>query len=375
MTNFAPAEVFPPGEFVKDALEARGWTQEDLAFFMGRSLVTVNKIITGKQSITAQTAKELAETFGTSAEYWTNLEAAYRLQEAPSPDGAVARRVSLYAAAPIKEMQKRGWIGRSKNEAELVANVCRFYGVDTIDDVPRIRVAARQGAETTEAIAAAQNAWARRAKQLAAGAWAKPFLKSRMAEAIDQLRRLTEELGEVRHVPRVLGEAGVRLVVVQHLPRTRMDGAALSDDKGQPLVALSLRYKRLDSFWFTLFHEIAHIVAGDGEVGDADIEESGRDSEAEHRANKQAAAWLVPPEALSDFVLRTAPHYTARRIRGFARRMGVHPSIILGQLSHLGHLQWNQFTKLRSTDVRDAVRDTCVYDGWGKTGPTVAVGE
>lgn len=80
MIDFVPAEVFPPGEFIRDEIEARGWTQQDLASFMGRSLVTVSKIITGKQSITARAAKGLAEAFGTSAEYWMSLEAAYAAQ-------------------------------------------------------------------------------------------------------------------------------------------------------------------------------------------------------------------------------------------------------------------------------------------------------
>jgi len=75
----SPAEVFPPGEFIRDELKERGWTQRDLADILGRPLQTVNQIIMGKKAITARTAKELAAAFGTSAEYWLRHEAAYRL--------------------------------------------------------------------------------------------------------------------------------------------------------------------------------------------------------------------------------------------------------------------------------------------------------
>ncbi len=73
-----PAEVFPPGEFIRDELEARGWTQEEFADILGRPLQTVNQIINGKKEITAETARAIAEAFGTSAELWLNLQSAPR---------------------------------------------------------------------------------------------------------------------------------------------------------------------------------------------------------------------------------------------------------------------------------------------------------
>jgi len=73
------AEVFPPGEFVKDELEARGWSQADLAEILGRSARLVSEIISGKRAVTAETARGLAEAFGTDAQTWLNLESAYSL--------------------------------------------------------------------------------------------------------------------------------------------------------------------------------------------------------------------------------------------------------------------------------------------------------
>ena len=78
-TKTTPAEVFPPGDFVREELEARGWTQDDLAEILGRPQRLVSEVITGKRAITAETAKGLGEAFGTSAQFWMNLEAAHRL--------------------------------------------------------------------------------------------------------------------------------------------------------------------------------------------------------------------------------------------------------------------------------------------------------
>ena len=92
MKDRIPAEVFPPGEFVREELEMRGWTQADLAEFMGRPLRSINEIINCKKGITAETAIGLGKAFGTSAEYWLNLESAYRLHVARRERREMLRR-------------------------------------------------------------------------------------------------------------------------------------------------------------------------------------------------------------------------------------------------------------------------------------------
>ena len=92
MIDFKAAEVFPPGEFIREKLEARGWTQNDLAEILGRPLAAVNQILQGKRAITPRTARELAAAFGTSAELWLNLETAYRLSLAGEPDPKIRKR-------------------------------------------------------------------------------------------------------------------------------------------------------------------------------------------------------------------------------------------------------------------------------------------
>lgn len=94
----APAEAFPPGDLVREELEARGWTQGDLARLIGRPIQLVNQIVNGRKAITAQTAVELAEAFGTSPQVWMNLQATWALSKTrPRPD--IARRARAMRAA------------------------------------------------------------------------------------------------------------------------------------------------------------------------------------------------------------------------------------------------------------------------------------
>ena len=103
MKSHAPAEVFPPGEFLKDELEARGWNQTDLAEIIGRGVTVVNEILSAKRGITPDTAQALADALGGSAQFWLNLESMYRLSLVGHSD-VVSRRARLHAKAPYREM-------------------------------------------------------------------------------------------------------------------------------------------------------------------------------------------------------------------------------------------------------------------------------
>src|SRR5579862_8532770 len=106
-------ETFPPGEFIKDELEARGWTQGDLARIMGRQVSVVSAIINGKRSLSSEIATELASAFGTSPEVWLNLQASYDLSSVREQRAEVSRRAKLFSLAPVNDMIRRGWIKAS----------------------------------------------------------------------------------------------------------------------------------------------------------------------------------------------------------------------------------------------------------------------
>ena len=95
---FKPAQVFPPGEFIRDELESRNWSQSDLAKILGRPIQTINMIVNGRKSITVETAKALGLAFGTGPELWLNLETAYQLHSSPDADPEIPKRAKLVAS-------------------------------------------------------------------------------------------------------------------------------------------------------------------------------------------------------------------------------------------------------------------------------------
>jgi len=333
-----PARNVPPGAIIRKEIVARGWTQEDLARIMGRPVQAISEIISAKKQITPETALGLAAALGTSAEMWLDMEARYRLLLAGErgADDAVERRSRIYSLVPVRELVRRGWIEESDDVDEMEVRVERFLGVASLDELPPVKIAARRTAPR-EPDPRAVLAWTRRVDQLASARHVAAFDPSRLEGGVRELLGLTEREDGPIHVEGMLRSLGVHFILVPHVPKTHFDGAVIPGD-GNPVLALTLRYDRLDSFWFTLMHEIAHLVLGHegGRLEDLDGD-AGSDAE-EMEADALAAGWLVPDEPLAEFVRRVKPYFSRHAIWGFARSIGRHPAIVLGRLQHDDHV-------------------------------------
>ncbi|MCK4340252.1 MAG: HigA family addiction module antidote protein [Phycisphaerae bacterium] len=377
MTERVPAEVFAPGEFLREELDARGWTQGDLAEILGRHPRDISEIITGKRAITPETARGLEQALGTSAMFWLNLDSAYQLSRTKPTGNLVARRARLYERAPIKEMLRRHWIEPSESIDVLEKQTLAFFQIGSLDETPEFKIAARMSASYDE-FTPAQFAWLSRARHLAGSVHARAFSVARLNEALQRLRAIVPNPPDIRLVPRVLADAGIRLIVMEHLPQTRIDGACFWLPRCSPVIALSLRYDRIDSFWYTLMHELGHVRRQDGldlKYRPLDTDLVGNDATAteqkpaiEQEADRFAAETLVPQKELENFILRTRPLYSARKIEGFATRIGTHPGIVVGQLQFRKELLYSQLRR-HLVKVREIVAGATLTDGWGFTAP------
>jgi HTH-type transcriptional regulator / antitoxin HigA len=372
MPSRTPAEIFAPGEFIRDELEARGWTQGDLAQIMGRPLRLVNELIAGKKQITPETARGLAKAFGDDdALYWMKLDSAYRLSQTEPADESVGRRAKLYSRFPVRELLKRNWIEPSDNLDVIEHRVCRFFRITNIDEQPDFAHAAKafQYDERT----ALQWAWLYRAKELAEGVHSSTYSERKLRDGLNRLRTLLVAPEEVRQIPAILAEAGVRFVIVEFMPGAKIDGATFWLDNS-PVIALSLRFDRLNNFWFVLRHEIEHVLNRDGLVTiDIELVEQVQRRDVlppeEVRANDAAAEFSVPKAEMDSFITRVRPLYSEQRIMLFAKRIAVHPGLIVGQLQFRGEVPYTHFHK-HLVKIREIVTQTALTDGWGTIPPT-----
>ncbi len=367
MSARMPAEVFPPGEFLRDELEARSWTQQELAEILDRPPRLVSEIISAKRAITPETAKGLAEAFDSSAEYWMNLESQYQLSKVKTDNNKVARKAKLYSLFPVREIIRRGWIQASENLDVLEARFCEFFDINDLNQKPSICHYAKKTNFENEATAL-QMAWLFRAKQLAKQQVVKNYKPEQLRQAIEELKKLLNAPEEARKAPLILANAGVRLVFVEAIAGSKIDGACfwLSDDK--PVVSMTLRFDRIDNFWFVLRHELEHVLREDGKDGAGAMVDSniGEDddtlAECERLANDAAQDFCVPTAQMNDFIARVEPYFSEKKICLFSQRIQVHPGLVVGQLQR--HMGRHDFLRKHQVKIRSIVLSAAVADGW-----------
>lgn len=370
-------ETNHPGRRLKEMLKERGWTQDELAQVTGKRRQTISSIVSGKTSITPEMAVALGAAFSNDPAEWLRWNADYELAIAEVDATEVQKRARLYSLAPIREMVKRGWIEHPDGDDELEQRLTDFFGGSLDAAFP---IAARRTI-TLETLNVAEKAWCFRARQLAKSILAEQFEGARLQGAERRLRKAAAYPKDAGRVARILSESGIRFVVIEPLPGAKIDGASFWLDESSPVIALSLRYDRLDAFWFTLFHEFAHIKHGDSHSVDVNFLQD-RDggiavglaeSDQEERANATASNILIPQVELDSFVRRLAPYYSSDRIVQFAHRVKIHPGIIVGQLQHRGEIGYHALREFL-VKVRSIVTETALTDGWGHVGPRFALG-
>jgi HTH-type transcriptional regulator/antitoxin HigA len=374
MSERRPAEVFPPGEFLSDELDARGWTQSEFAEIIRRPSKLVNEIVAGKKAITPDTAREFSAALGTSPQFWLNLESAYQLWKSePSANVKIIERdAALRAKYPVRELIKRGWVLSSESFDVLEQQVFRFYGISSIDEEPQLLHAARRNRNYDEGVTPLQWAWLFRVKTLASALRVPKYSEPKLRECISSLELLLTEPEEVRHVPKLLSDCGVRLVIVEPIPGSKIDGACFwINEDAAPVIGLTLKGDYIDRFWFNLRHEIEHVLRGDGkrEVRIDDFDSGLMDSEdtAEQAANAAAEDFCVPAKAMADFVLRHDPMYSTTSFVGFSRLMKRHPGIVAGQLQY--KIKRPELFKKFQVRIRELLTQTALTDGYGRHAP------
>ena len=355
---YAPREVSPPGATLRGLMEERDWKQRELAHRLGRPVRAVNEILAGKKEITEDTALELERVLEVPAQFWLVREAQYREYLARQRSAEASREhVPWLDQFPLKAMQEAGILPAGRLTAafkqELVEPLLRFFGVASPagwkahhDQMqPQFRRA--RPAQQTDV--AAITAWLRMGELQAARIQTAEYSATRLTASLPTLRALS--LLSAEHIGpglvRLCAQAGVALVFVPALPGTQVSGVARWLN-GKPLIQLSLLGQWNDGFWFNFFHEVGHVLKHPMRsifLDDAAASDM-VDSPEEQEANRFATDTLVPRAAqprLDTLALDSTS------IEAFAREIGVHAGIVVGQLQHRGRLGYGHaLTRLKA---------------------------
>jgi|CXWL01.1.fsa_nt_gi HTH-type transcriptional regulator/antitoxin HigA len=330
--------AIPPGEFLLEVAGDLGISQADLARRMGRPPQAINEIIKGEKMITSETALQLEQVLAVPAHIWTGLEAEYQLVKARHQDiETLEQEVRGLDRFPYRDMARFQWVEKTRDKLKQVQELRRFFGVASLHNLEGVKAyspAFRQAvkfAASPEALAA----WLRRGESEARGIDTRPYDEKKLRAELAILRTLST-YSPKDFLPRlhtVLAQCGVGLVLQKHLPKTYVNGATfwLASDKA--VLIMSIRGSWADIFWFSLFHEIGHIVLHDRRH--TFLENTAEDPQwkkQEHEADAFARDTLIPPPQYERFVAQR--ELTTATIRAFADNLGIAPGIVVGRLQH-----------------------------------------
>ena len=346
----------PPGEYLEEILDELGMTKDELAKRMNRPAPKLSAIFKGEKAITPDTALQLEKVVGVPAHIWTGLESEYRLTLARLQQTLAQEQLKKETALITKfryaDLAGLGLIKKHTRAVDKVLALQKFFGVTSLKTVPslkRYQPAFRMSnkaikGQTPEAI----TAWLRMGERQAQGMTCRPFRKPKLKAALDSIRVMTlhepeQFSAELHHL---LSQAGVILLLCPHLTGTGIHGANIWLGSDKAVVMMTIRYKWADIFWFSLFHELGHILLHSSQI----VILEGADGDPAHKkqeeeADRFAANTLIPPEDYKLFIQKKCfyPH----DIQSFAKRVGISPGIVVGRLQNDGLLNKSLHNELR----------------------------
>ena len=354
---YRPSVVSPPGATLAELIEERGIAQAELARRMGRPINAVNEMVLGTKEITEDTALELERVLGTPAHFWLAREARYREYLARQRDaGRADSRLDWLSQFPLKQMQAAGHLPAGRLtpafKATLIEPALCFFGVASPEgwhgQYDRVQAAFRRAIPSKQTDNAAITAWLRLGELEALKTELPTFSAEKLQADIPCMRALsTRPAAEIGNELKArCAAAGVLLAFIAPLPGTHVSGVArwLGD---RPLIQLSLLGKWNDVFWFSFFHEVAHILKHPKRAVFLDDASSSVavESKEEKEADQFAADVLIAP---ADRRLLGQIDLTSQGVQAFAKQIKIHPGIVVGRLQHMGRVDFaSPLTRLK----------------------------
>lgn len=361
LNKVKPYKNIGPGAHIQELMEIRDWTQQDLADVLGVSTKHVNKLLNDEQPITLNMAKLLGEAFELSPQFWINLDTNYRLRQEDETEEEkdVDIRSKIYQYMPINEMCRKEWFEKPKTTDELEVIVCEFWGTESLNfemmaEVPELNYRKSDAYENFNPYAA--NCWYQMAKNAASDQTVPKYKKSALAQVAKELHSYTRKENGVAEAIKKVNEAGVKFLVLSHLQKTYIDGASFIYNSS-PVIVYTARYKRNDNFWFTLAHEMAHVLKHLKNEGDHFLDDFSTSKEVindkEKEANELASNYLKHHEIL-DFFDNNLTYITQEQVEECAETFDVHTAIIMGALAHHKQISY-KYLHLFTEDVRKQI--------------------
>lgn len=327
-----------PGDTIQEHLDAIGMTQAELAERMGRSISKLNDLIKGKISLTPETAQKLEYVLGVEASFWLNLERIYQQELLEIEKLEFLEKCEKWIDGfPISKLKTMGFLPKSRKKGEIIDGLLRFFQVASPTEWESVYIQESlaykinlQYSSHPKVIAT----WLRMGEIQAEKMSLKNFDKKKITESIPLIQKLIYRQNEnwLIDLQEICASCGIALVYTPSISKAPVYGVSRwIKNKTIPLIQLTDRRKDYNAFWFSFFHELAHIrYHNKGEVFISGLDGIKQNEEKEKEANQFAARMLL---SLSDRqIIFSHETFTKELILEFSSQLKKHPSIIVSQI-------------------------------------------
>ena len=335
--------AIPPGATIREQLENRGMSQKEFALRMGISEKHISHLINGKVELTHDVALRLESVLGVPARFWNNMEALYREQLARVREELdFENDESVAAKMPYSKCVSLGWIEKTNSLSEKVINLRKYFEVANLGILENLQLpgiayrAKRKNISKDYALAM----WAQKARIEARAIQTSAINLACLSDYLQRIRSLTTEEPSMfcRELGMLMPQCGIAIVFLPHIDGSFLHGAAFVDGN-RIVLGLSVRGKYADMFWFSLFHELGHILLG--HIMNPQEDEGFRESEADDFAQNA----LIPKDKYDAFT--KSQDFSVATIQHFSRTIGIAPSIVIGRLQRDNFVPYNRYNDMK----------------------------
>jgi len=345
--------IIHPGKTLAEVLEDREMSQKELAIRTGMTEKHVSTIVNGMKPISVAFAKKLEYALGIEATFWINLQSNYdrELIEFEEMNNISEDEISVLKNLKevIEYWSELGWMKKEDNSAAKVLDLRKLMGISDLTDIPNLTYSAafRAQEKNNSVDAYVLFAWQRMCELLTKDIEiADEINVEKLKEKIPEIKQIMFKSADKvqKELDKIFAECGIAFRIVKNFKGAPVQGFIKKTEDDNLVLCMTIRNSFADIFWFTLFHEIAHIIHRDTKNRYVDF--ASVSSETEAKADRFAKNTLIP---LSEFKRFTAKaDFSLSAIRSFADECSVSPFVVIGRLMKEELIGWDCYSNERT---------------------------
>lgn len=330
-----------PGESLLEIIEDRGISQKELAIRTGFTEKHISTVLHQKRPISAEFAQALEYALGIKASFWTNLQSKYDLEVSKYNEVNQISDEELNYAKKINLIWNKITDRKTQVDSEKIVFFRKLFGVRNLLSIPKLNTPCYRYTENNSIDGETMFIWQYFCEKLTENQTVVPFDIEMLKSRLESLKRvMLLPSNHLEDIQNILNECGIRFIVLPHVKEAPINGLTCKTSNDQVMIALSLKGRYTDIFWFTLFHEIAHILNEDYQ-NPKNFEKY--NNEIEERANHFSRDFLINPDLYERFVENR--DFSDHAIKRLSNAAGVLPTIVYGRLMKDRYIPWSNSHK------------------------------